>query len=100
MLEGTFLGTFFISPAKGLNIITGELLLPELVASNKVVVSKHYRAGHIYLIEMPVNMLVVLCYQKEDEEPLYSRAFFYGEKNKDDVLKQAKTVFKYIKESR
>lgn len=51
------------------------------------------------MIEMPVNMLVILCFLKEEDgEPIYSRAFFHNEKNKDEVLKQARLVFNKIKE--
>ena len=73
--------------------------MPDLIASNKVLIEKHYKAGHLFLIEMPVNMLVVLCYtEKDEQEPIYSRAFFYSEKNKNEVLKQARLIFNKIKD--
>lgn len=72
--------------------------MSDLIDAGKVLALKHYKAGYVSLIEMPVNMIVVLCYVNDDEEPTYSRAFLYGEKNKDDVLKQARSVFNQIKE--
>lgn len=73
--------------------------MSNLIDAGKVLALKHYKAGHVSLIEMSVNMIVVLCYvNDDDEEPIYSRAFLHGEKNKDDVLKQARSVFNQIKE--
>lgn len=73
--------------------------MQDLIESNKVLVSKHYNAGHVYLIEMPVNMLAVVCYsQDENTEPIYSKAYFYGEINKNIVLKNARQTFNKIKE--
>ena len=73
--------------------------MSDLINAGKVLAFKHYKAGHVFLIEMSVNMIVVLCYiNEDDEEPIYSRAFLHGEKNKDDVLKQARSIFNQIKE--
>ena len=73
--------------------------MSNLIDAGKVLAFKHYKAGYVSLIEMSVNMIVVLCYvNDDDEEPIYSRAFLHGEKNKDDVLKQARSVFNQIKE--
>ena len=73
--------------------------MQDLIAANKVIVAKHYKAGHLYMIEMPVNMLVVLCYLNEDDkEPIYSRAFFHNEKTKDNALKQARLIFNQLKD--
>lgn len=73
--------------------------MSDLIDAGKVLALKHYKAGYVSLIEMSVNMIVVLCYvNNDDEEPIYSRAFLHSEKNKDDVLKQARSVFNQIKE--
>jgi hypothetical protein len=61
--------------------------------------SRHCSSGHVYLIEMPVNMLAVICYlQDEDAEPIYSKAYFYGDSNKSTILKNARQTFNKIKE--
>ena len=73
--------------------------MSDLIEAGKIIAFKHYKAGHVFLIEMSDNMIVVLCYENEsDKEPIYSRAFLHGEKNKDDVLKQARLIFNQIKE--
>ncbi|MCF0126056.1 MAG: hypothetical protein HUJ68_09960 [Clostridia bacterium] len=72
--------------------------MPDLVASNKVMSSKLCTAGNVYLIEMPVNMYVVLCYSEEETQvPIFSRVFFFDEINRKIVLSQARKTYNKIK---
>lgn len=75
-----------------------EQMLPELVHSSHIITSKHYSSGSVFLLRMTENMFVVLCYTKLDQEPIYSRSYFFDEENRLNVLKDAKKQFKILKE--
>lgn len=70
----------------------------ELISQNKVILTKKYNSGSVFIIEM-LNMYVVLGFNSLDKEPIYSRVFFYNEKIKKNILKQARKCFNDIKES-
>lgn len=70
----------------------------ELFSQSKIVLSKKYSTGSIYVIEMIGDMFAVLGFSSEEEEPIYSRAFFFNEKTKKNILKQARNCFKQVKE--
>ena len=72
--------------------------LPELVASNKVIMSKHYSEGSAFIIELTPEMIAVLVYRSLSEEPVYSRAYFCSEPNKKETLLAAKRQYRYLKE--
>lgn len=70
----------------------------DLIASNRIILSKNYCSGQVFLIEIPGDMLAVLGYKHIEEEPIYSRAFFYNEENRKKVEKNARKHFNLIKE--
>ena len=72
--------------------------LPELVASNKVIMSKYYSEGSAFIIELTPEMVAVLVYRSLSEEPVYSRAYFCSESNKKEILLAAKRQYNYLKE--
>ena len=72
--------------------------LPELVASNKVIMSKYYSEGSAFIIELTPEMIAVLVYRSLSEEPVYSRAYFCSESNKKEILLAAKRQYRYLKE--
>ncbi len=69
----------------------------DFLTGNKVLLSKKYSFGNIYMIEMPNNMIVVVAFKK-DKIPLHSRTFLFTDKLKKDVLKDSKQYFKQLKE--
>lgn len=75
-----------------------EQMLPELVHSSQIITSKHYSSGSVFLLRMTEMMLVVLCYTKLSQEPIYSRVYFFSDSNECDVMKDAKKQFRIIKE--
>ena len=72
--------------------------LPELVASNKVIMSKCYAEGSAFIIELTPEMIAVLVYCGLSREPVYSRAYFCNESNRKEILLAAKKQYKYLKE--
>ena len=72
--------------------------LPELVASNKVIMSKCYAEGSAFIIELTPEMIAVLVYCGLSREPVYSRAYFCNESNRKKILLAAKRQYKYLKE--
>ena len=72
--------------------------LPELVASNKVIMSKHYSEGSAFIIELTPETIAVLVYRSLSEAPVYSRAYFCSGSNKKEILLAAKRQYRYLKE--
>lgn len=70
----------------------------ELISQNKIVLSKDFSVGSVFIIEMLSDMYAVLGFTSLEEEPVYSRAFFFNEKNKKNVLKKARECFYDVKQ--
>lgn len=71
--------------------------LEDLIANNKILLSKKYTAGSVYMLEMPNNMLAVVAVGK-DNLNLCSKSFFYTDKTKKETLKSSRKYFKQIQE--
>lgn len=72
--------------------------LPELLAANRILVSKQYSAGSVYMIEMTTDMIVILVYSSLETEPIYSRVYFHTIANKKEVVSIARKQFNLLKE--
>lgn len=71
--------------------------MDDIILGNKILLSKQYSAGTVYMLEMPGDMVTVIAFDKNDI-PLCAQGFFYTEKLKKSVMKSAKKYFKKVQE--
>lgn len=69
----------------------------DIILGNKIILSKKYKNGSVYLVEFPANLFVVIGLN-ENEQTIVSRSFPFTEQYKKEVKKSATTYFKQIKE--
>lgn len=65
----------------------------ELISQYKIILSKKFSIGSVYVIEMLNDMYVVLGFTSEEQEPIYSRVFFFNQEIRKKILKQARSCF-------
>lgn len=71
--------------------------MEDIILGNKILLSKKYSVGTVYMLEMPGNMLTVIAFDK-DKNSLCAQGFFYTEKLKKSVVKSARQYFKKVQE--
>ena len=69
--------------------------MDDIILGNKILLSKNYSVGTVYMLEMPGDMLTVIAFDKNNN-PLCAQCFFYTESLKKEVFKKAKKYFKKI----
>lgn len=68
----------------------------DIVLGNKIIQSKKYKNGSIYLVEFPNNLYIVIGTNGEDI--VCSRSFPYSEKYQKEIKREATDYFKKVKE--
>ena len=71
--------------------------MDDIILGNKILLSKNYSVGTVYMLEMPGDMLTVIAFDKNNNS-LCAQCFFYTETLKKEVFKKAKKYFKKIRE--
>jgi hypothetical protein len=71
--------------------------LDDIILGNKILLSKKYSVGTVYMLEMPGDMITVIAFDKNNNS-LCAQGFFYTEKLKKSVLKNARQYFKKVQE--
>ena len=69
--------------------------MDDIILGNKILLSKNYSVGTIYMLEMPGDMLTVIAFDKNNNS-LCAQCFFYTESLKKEVFKKAKKYFKKV----
>ena len=67
--------------------------MDDIILGNKILLSKNYSIGTVYMLEMPGDMLTVIAFDKNNNS-LCAQCFFYTESLKKEVFKKAKK-FRY-----
>ena len=71
--------------------------MDDIILGNKILLSKNYSVGTVYMLEMPGGMLTVIDFNKNNNS-LCAQCFFYTESLKKEVFKKAKKYFKKVQE--
>ena len=71
--------------------------MEDIILGNKILLSKKYTVGTVYMLEMPGDMVTVIAFDKNNNS-LCAQGFFYTEKLKKEVMKSARHYFRRIQE--
>ena len=71
--------------------------MDDIILGNKILLSKKYSTGTVYMLEMPCDMITVIAFDKNNIS-LCAQGFFYTESSKKEIFKKAKQYFKKIQE--
>ena len=71
--------------------------MDDIILGKKILLSKNYSVGTVYMLEMPGDMLTVIAFDKNNNS-LCAQCFFYTESLKKEVFKNAKKYFKKVQE--
>ena len=55
--------------------------MDDIILGNKILLSKKYSTGTVYMLEMPCDMITVIAFDKNDNS-LCAQGFFYTESSK------------------
>lgn len=71
--------------------------MDDIILGNKILLSKKYSVGTVYMLEMPGDMITVIAFDKNNNS-LCAQGFFYTETLKKEVFKNARKYFKKVQE--
>lgn len=69
----------------------------DILTGNKILLSKKYNTGTVYMVETPNDMFTVVAFNK-NKVPLCSRVFVFTEKLRKEVMKSSRTYYKQVRE--
>ena len=69
----------------------------DFLTGNKVLLSKRYTSGTVYMVENPNDMFTVIAFDKS-KVPLCARTFVFTENLKKEVVKASRRYFKQVQE--
>ena len=69
--------------------------MDDIILGNKILLSKNYSVGTVYMLEMPGDMLTVIAFDKNNNS-LCAQCFFYTEALKKEIFKISKKYFKKV----
>ena len=71
--------------------------MEDSILENEIIKVKKYSVGTVYMLNMHNDMIAVIAFDK-NKNSICSRSFFHNEKNKKEIMKEAREYFRKVQE--